>query len=159
MRFARETEFDPLVFANATKYGVPAWVIKATIGKESSFDPRAYRAELLHVPPDASRGLMQILETTARDLGLRGTSGDDMTKTGGLYEPALSIQLGTKYLGQLHSRNPSEPWDNIYAAYNAGSIRRTDAGVLVNERNVAGWRALASYFNPTWDASGGDPFR
>jgi len=148
--FNAESAFDPIVFANSAKYGVPPWVIKATIGKESSFNPKAYRAE--PAIGDASRGLMQILLSTAKDLGLRGDPGDDVLKIGGLYEPALNIQLGTKLLAQLRSRYTSSPWDDIYAAYNAGSILRS-GGVLANEANVAGWRRLASYFNPSWQGT------
>lgn len=148
--FARENTFDALILQNADKFNVPVWVIKATIGKESSFNPAAFRAES---GGRASRGLMQILEGTARDLGLRGAAGDDATKTGGLYEPALSIQLGTKFLARLRARYPSEPWDRIYAAYNAGSIVTDPTGALVNEAHVTGWRTLADYFNPGWRAT------
>jgi soluble lytic murein transglycosylase-like protein len=149
--FRRENEFDPIVFQYAASYGVPPWVVKATIAKESSFDPSAYRGE----PKigDASRGLMQVLEKTARGLGYKGATGNDTTKTGGLYEPTLSIQLGTKLLGQLRARYPLEPWDAIYAAYNSGAVRRTN-GVLVNEPHVSGWRVYASYFNPGWQGPG-----
>lgn len=158
--FTRENEFDDLVLSNANKYGVPAWVIKATIGRESSFNPKAYRAEPDLTPPDASRGLMQLLGSTAQALGLHGDVGDDVLKVGGLYEPALNIQLGAKLLGQLHSRFSGEPWDNVYAAYNAGTIRRDPNGVLLNETNVEGWRKVGDYFNPTWRTmDDSNPFR
>jgi soluble lytic murein transglycosylase-like protein len=149
--FKRENEFDDLILTNSQKYGVPVWVIKATIGKESSFDPGAY------VPGDESRGLMQLLPSTAKELGLRGDPGDVTTKTGGLFEPALNIQLGTKYLGKQAARYSAEPWDAIYAAYNAGRILRDAAGLFVNEAHVSGWRRIADYFNPGW--RGDTPFR
>lgn len=158
--FARENTFDDLILKYGTQFNVPAWVIKTTIGKESSFNPAAYRAE--PTINDASRGLMQVLEKTARALGLKGDVGNDTTKTGGLYEPTLNIQLGTKLLGQLRDRYPGEGWDAIYSAYQHGSIARDAAtGLLSNERIVNQWRTIADYFNPPWRGTAGPspPFR
>lgn len=149
-QFKRELEFERPILENSARYDVPAWVVRATIGKESSFDPRAYRAE--PQIQDASRGLMQVLLSTARGLGFLGDPGNDDSRTGGLYSPEVSIHLGTKLLGQLRQRYPAEPWDRIYGAYNAGSIRSGPGGHLVNEAHVQGWRRLADYFAPGWRA-------
>jgi soluble lytic murein transglycosylase-like protein len=79
----------PLARTVASRYGVPLELVLAVMGVESSFDPRAYRAE----PQigDASRGLMQLLLGTARGLGFTGPED-------GLYVPATNADLGTRLL-------------------------------------------------------------
>lgn len=149
--FTNENTYDDVVTQWAARYQVPVWVIKTTIGKESGFDKRAFNDD---DPGTGARGLMQILEGTARDLGLKGTVGDDNTRTAGLYEPALNVQLGTKYLRQLYDRYPGETWDRIYAAYNAGHIAELDNGALINQPNVDGWSSIADYFSPGWRGAG-----
>jgi soluble lytic murein transglycosylase-like protein len=142
MRFAHENDFDEWVDGWSDHYDVPAWVIKATIGTESSFRATAYDG--------SSRGLMQLELPTARGLGYQGPIGDDATHAGGLYEPETNIQLGTKYLAQLRDRYPGIDWDGIYSAYNLGHLSPHADGTYPNETNVNHWRANADYFNPGW---------
>lgn len=144
--FVNENAFDDVISNWSSHYAVPVWVIKTTIGKESGFDSGAFNPD----DPSGSRGLMQIEETTARALGLRGTIGDDTTRTGGLYEPGINVQLGAKLLRQLLDRYPGEPWDAIYSAYNVGSLQRFDSGQYVDQANVNGWGTIADYFSPGW---------
>ena len=156
--WARENDFNTLIEARSIITGIPTWVIKATIAKESGFDPAAYRAE----PRinDASRGLGQILGSTAVWLGYRGPYGDDTTHTGGLYEPAISISYTAEYLKRQRRRYPDAPWDEVYSAFNAGSIRYVadadgkiiEPRQLVNEEHVKGWRRAADHFRPGWRA-------
>lgn len=150
--YRNENAFDDVIAQWSNRYSVPVWVIKATIGKESAFDPTAYNPT---DPGSGSRGLMQIAEATARDLGLRGAIGDDTTRTGGLYEPGINVQLGTKYLSQLADRYPGESWDRIYSAYNVGHLEELDNGLLVDQDNVDAWGRVADYFNPGWRSSTG----
>lgn len=140
--FRNEHAFDPWISQYSAQFSVPMWVIQTTIGKESSFDPKAFDGD--------ARGLMQLEEPTARDLGLRGSVGDDQTHEGGLYEPQLSIQLGTKYLAQLAARYPGMTWDRIYSAYNVGHYAPGEDGTLPDQTNVDEWGAIADYFNPAW---------
>lgn len=149
--FPNENAYDDIVNQWASRYQVPAWVVKATIGKESAFNSRAYNAT---DPGTGSRGLMQMEEPTARELGLRGTVGDDNARTGGLYEPGLSIQLGTKYLSQLADRYPGEPWDAIYSAYNVGHLATLDNGSYVDQSAVDEWSQIADHFQPGWSDTG-----
>lgn len=93
----------------------PALVL-AIIEVESSFNPRAYRAE----PQinDASRGLMQLLLSTARD---RGYPGDEE----GLFDPETNIRLGVMQLawinGYLASRLGRPPQlREVLTGYNMG---------------------------------------
>lgn len=159
--FPRENDFNDMIAVESTRYGVPVAVIKATIATESGFNPKAYRAE----PKlgDASRGLMQVLGKTARALGFAASFGDDAKRDGGLFDPWVSIQTGTAYLAQQRRRYPSVSWDQIYAAYNAGSIRfkMGDAGskTLINESAVRVWRKHYAYYSsPPLDVAGdGEP--
>jgi len=94
-------------------WGVPWALILAVIGTESSGNPRAYRYES-HIN-DASRGLMQMLYSTAKSLGYKGPPE-------GLYNPDTSIYYGAKYLRKLYDRYGN--WLDAIAAYNAGRPRR-----------------------------------
>lgn len=124
-------EFDHLISAASDQYGVPFLWIKAIIGTESSFNPNAYRAE----PQinDASRGLMQVLEKTARGLGYAGPVED-------LFNPAVSIDLGTRLLKDLMERYGTD-FREIYSAYNSGSPTRylTSSQVATNVQRAVTW--------------------
>ena len=67
-----------------------------------------------------ARGLMQLLPATAalvaRKNGLNWDGGDS------LYDPAINITLGTRYLAQVSARYSGAPWLGS-AAYNAGPNR------------------------------------
>lgn len=100
--------------------------VLAVVEIESSYRPRAYRAE----PRigDASWGLMQLLLSTARD---RGYQGDGE----GLFEPEVNIRLGMAHLR----------WSWDYLTRNGRVIDKAtwiasyNAGVGAVER---GWRNL-----------------
>jgi soluble lytic murein transglycosylase-like protein len=102
------TPLDPIISAAAMTYNVDAALIKSVITKESSWNVGALRAE----PQigDASYGLMQLLLKTAQ--GMRpGTTPSD------LFDPAINIDLGTRYLaGQLGQYG----YPAGVSAYNAG---------------------------------------
>jgi len=67
-----------------------------------------------------ARGLMQLLPSTAADLARR----NGITWNGGdsLYDPAVNIQLGTRYLAHMADRFSGSLW-LASAAYNAGAAR------------------------------------
>jgi soluble lytic murein transglycosylase-like protein len=110
VRYAGGTGLDPASFAA---------LLKAHAQIESSFNPAAYRAES---GGRASRGLMQILDTTARALGYTGPLGNDTTHTGGLYDPAIEIPLAAQLIRQnLQAANGAV--NVAIAAYNEGSSR------------------------------------
>jgi soluble lytic murein transglycosylase len=99
-----------LIQEDAQRFGADPWLVLAIMREESRFDTRARSAA-------AARGLMQIVLTTARavgqDLGLPEFDGE------ALYDPALVIPLGSKYLADLQK----EFGGNLLkaaAAYNAG---------------------------------------
>lgn len=119
------------------------FLVKGIIGQESRFDPHAYRAEPAratfpapwNMTGDASRGLMQVLEQTARGLGYTGDVGSDRTGTGGLYDPATSIRLGVKNLA-AELRRARGNWDQAIAAYNEGGSRAAADAASGTYRNL-----------------------
>jgi soluble lytic murein transglycosylase-like protein len=139
MIFRAEAEYADAIDAAAERNGLPGWVIRATIAKESGYDPAAFRPD----DQGGSRGLMQMTMPAAATIGYTGPAGDDSTRTGGLYDPERSIELGARYLAWNRDRFAGEPWDVIYAAYNAGSVIRDATGQLANEAYVVPWRQLA----------------
>jgi soluble lytic murein transglycosylase-like protein len=121
--------FDDFIYSAAARYDVPVPWIQTVIEAESSFNPRAFRAE----PQinDASYGLMQLLTSTARgDLGYTGSND-------GLFDPETNINLGTRYLAQLRAR-----WGDdlraVYSAYNSGNGNnyKTNPQVAANVQRV-----------------------
>ncbi|HET9315268.1 MAG TPA: lytic transglycosylase domain-containing protein, partial [Vicinamibacteria bacterium] len=99
-----------LIQEDALRFGADPLLVLAIMREESRFDTRARSAA-------AARGLLQIVLTTARavgrDLGLPELEGED------LYDPALVIPLGSKYLADLQ-RDFGGNLMKAAAAYNAG---------------------------------------
>ena len=124
-------QYDDIIMDAARTYNVPFDWIKAVIGTESNFDPRAYRAE--PKIQDASYGLMQILYSTAKSIGYQG-------EPEGLFDPKTNIMLGTKYLAKLIERHGMD-FKSIYSAYNSGSPTRylTSAQVGRNVERAVEW--------------------
>lgn len=94
---------------------VPVDLVLAIVAAESSGNPAAVRRE-----PDGriSRGLMQVLEGTARELGFR--------KPLELHVPAVGLEAGSRYLAKQLSRYGGRQAQAI-AAYNAGTASYTDS--------------------------------
>lgn len=131
-RWANENRYDGIVLEASRKYNVPDSLIKAVIAAESGFNPVAVRKETRPAsdwPPgvteDASRGLMQLLEWRARDLGYRGGAG-------GLFDPYTNIDLGTKLLSINAAQLGS--WDAALSAYNGGIRPELGFGALRDGR-------------------------
>lgn len=150
MIWENENAFDAIVGSAVDAMGTPAHIIKAVIAKESSFNPRAIKAE--PQIKDASRGLMQLLLATARALGYRG-------EPDGLFDPVASIEGGAKYLARLYAaaRKKGGGWEDALSAYNAGwkkesgkilfGVPRKKAdGTYVNQAYVNDVKVYAGYF-------------
>lgn len=99
IRFSQANGLDPVLVASL-------------IRQESSFNPRA-------TSPVGARGLMQLMPSVGRTLaqsqGLRGYTDDS------LWDPTVSIQLGTRHLQSLFRGGRSI--ERVLAAYNAGESR------------------------------------
>jgi len=94
---------------------LPDGLILATIDTESSFNPEAVRTEYqigsTEVYKDASVGLMQVLYTTARNLGFTGDIWD-------LQDPETGLTWGMAY--QVYLWKKYNDWDAVIHAYNEG---------------------------------------
>ncbi|HEY2931655.1 MAG TPA: lytic transglycosylase domain-containing protein [Acidobacteriota bacterium] len=105
--------------------GLEPELVSSLILRESRFQPDAKS-------PAGARGLMQLMLSTARPLareaGLPPPSAD------ALYDPALSVRLGTLYLNKLF-RELQYP-EMVVAAYNGGSD------------NVSRWAKKSQTFEP-----------
>ena len=86
----------------AETYSIDAALIRAIILAESSYNPRA-------VSEQGAQGLMQIMPTTARSLGLSDS-----------FDPARNIDAGVRYFRSLMDRFNGDV-KLALAAYNAGS--------------------------------------
>ena len=92
---------DQLISAASARHGVPEALVRGVIKQESGGDPLA-------VSNKGARGLMQLLPSTAADMGVQDE-----------FDPAQNIDGGTKYLGQLLKRYDGDH-EKALAAYNFG---------------------------------------
>jgi soluble lytic murein transglycosylase len=99
-RFAKLNQLDPFLMA-------------ALIRQESEFNPKA-------VSPANARGLAQIMPTTGRELSRRLKVTPYSTAR--LFQPVVSLELGTFYLKSIADRLGGR-YEAALAAYNAGLTR------------------------------------
>ena len=92
--------FEELIEAAAKRHNLPAQLIKAVIWAESNFDPKA-------VSSAGAKGLMQLMDATAKALGVEDS-----------FDPAQNIEGGVTYLRRLLDRYGDVSL--ALAAYNAG---------------------------------------
>lgn len=93
--------YEPEIKAAASDSGVSENLIKAVILQESGGDARA-------VSGKGAKGLMQLMDATARELGVKNS-----------FNPAENIRGGAKYLGRLLSEFKGD-LELALASYNAG---------------------------------------
>ncbi len=114
------------VFENARVHGLDPFYVAGLIRQESEFNPTAKSRANAY-------GLMQLLPSTGRMLGRK--DGMNAVPPSLLWNPAVSIRLGTQYLrGQLDSWDGD--WYRTLAAYNAGPGR------------VHQWLSFANFRDP-----------
>lgn len=94
-------DLDRLITSASARHGVPENLVRGVIQQESGGDPYA-------VSKKGARGLMQLLPSTASDMGVQDE-----------FDPAQNIEGGTKYLGQLLKRYGGDQTKAL-AAYNFG---------------------------------------
>jgi soluble lytic murein transglycosylase-like protein len=158
--WANERTYDAAVFAAAQRERPAGWsvqafaaLIKAHMARESAFDPKARNVEgSANDPRDDSRGLMQMRMATAGDVGYMGSTGNDTSRTGGLYDPTTSIDLGAALI-KKNLTYARQYLDAAISAYNAGFGnppsplgRRKANGAFVNPDYVTGVKANFAYF-------------
>ena len=102
--------YEQLIEQHAAQASVDPALVKAIVAVESGFAPHA-------VSPKGALGLMQVMPQTAARYGV--TSDRRKSAEQKLLDPALNVEIGTRYLRDLLARFA----DNIaltLAAYNAG---------------------------------------
>lgn len=100
---------------SAERHDMPVSLLRAVAAVESNFNPRARSHANAH-------GLMQIQwPGTARHLGVRRISE--------LYDPCRNVDLGAKYLRELHGRYGGDT-RRALAAYNYGPGRIKTSGSI-----------------------------
>jgi soluble lytic murein transglycosylase len=105
-------EYGEEIRAYSAEQGVPAWLVAGVIRQESAFNPRA-------TSHAGARGLMQLMPDTARETARRlGIP----YRTEDLYDPQVSLRLGTAYLRELIDDFHGN-WELALAGYNGGPNR------------------------------------
>ena len=95
----RQRPFADMIQTVAARHGVDPVLVHAMIQAESNYQPRARSTK-------GARGLMQVLPSTARQLG-----------GGNLYDPQSNLETGIRYLKGLLAQFDLT---HAIAAYNAG---------------------------------------
>ncbi|MGO4110088.1 lytic transglycosylase domain-containing protein [Paenibacillus sp. YAF4_2] len=107
------TEYEALISEAAAKYGIDPELIRGVIRTESGFQSDA-------ISPAGAKGLMQLMDATARGLGVTNS-----------LDPQQNIDGGSKYLSYLLRKyNGNE--QVALAAYNAGPGRVDKLGVTTD---------------------------
>lgn len=135
--------------AAASRYRIPLDIAIALVETESTGNEWAYRYEpqypYLEAPEIyaarrgisrasetalqmSSFGLTQVMGGVAREHSFQG----DLPE---LFKPEVSLEYGFRHLRNKADRYGDEP-GTLYAAYNAGSVRRTSGGMFINQKHV-----------------------
>ena len=128
---SRLSRFSPFIKAAANKHGFDWRLISAQIYQESHFNPRAKS-------PAGAKGLMQLLSSTARSLGVKD-----------IYNPVENINAGVQHLKNLHdlfeNANGKDRLLIALAAYNVGQGHIQDARQLAIKMDLDPdlWESLA----------------
>lgn len=119
---ARRTasEYSEYIEAAATRYRIPASLVRAVMHAESAFDPNA-------VSPKGASGLMQLMPGTAQEMFVRD-----------IFDAKENIEGGTRYLRILANEFNGD-MVKMVAAYNAGpdAVRRYGGRVPPYEETQA----------------------
>lgn len=119
----RLRQYDPIFESMGKKYNIDPAFLKAVAKQESGgrMDARSKRG---------AEGLMQLLPSTAAELGVKN-----------IRDPAQNIEGGAKYLSQLSKRYNGDP-EKMLAAYNygMGNLDRT-----MEKRGTRNYAGLAAH--------------
>ncbi len=110
-----------LADAAADRYGLPRGLVRSVMSAESANRPDA-------VSPKGAIGLMQLMPSTAKELGVDP------------HDPAQNVDAGARYLRDLLLKYDYRLWHAL-AAYNAG------AGAVQKYNGVPPYRETVNYVN------------
>ena len=110
-----------LADAAADRYGLPRRLVRSVMSAESANRPAA-------VSPKGAIGLMQLMPSTAKDLGADP------------YDPAQNVDAGARYLRDLLLKYDYHLWHAL-AAYNAGP------GAVQKYNGIPPYRETINYVN------------
>lgn len=102
----KSQQYGDLINAAAEQHGVDPSLVNAVIKAESNFNPNAQS-------PKGAKGLMQLMDATAADLGVTDS-----------FNPSQNISGGVRYLAELLKRYNGDV-EKAVAAYNWG-MKRVD---------------------------------
>jgi soluble lytic murein transglycosylase len=111
---AHPRPFLEIIGPGEPQHRVPGWLTYAIMQTESRFDPGVTSFA-------GARGLVQLMPATARTVAK--SAGVELSGEGALYDPALNLDLGMRYLGRLTARYEGEAEGPVALAipsYNAG---------------------------------------
>ncbi|MBI5047600.1 MAG: lytic transglycosylase domain-containing protein [Deltaproteobacteria bacterium] len=112
--------YDGLITEVCMKHDLDPLLVKAVIKAESDFDPTAVSAK-------GAKGLMQLMPTTAGDMGIND-----------IYDPENNIEGGVKYLKRLMGIFKSD-LRLVVAAYNAGE------NTVIKYKNIPPFKETREY--------------
>ncbi|MGE0201483.1 MAG: transglycosylase SLT domain-containing protein [Candidatus Melainabacteria bacterium] len=102
--------FEDTIQTEAKRHHLDPWLVQSLMREESYFNEFA-------VSRSDARGLMQLLPATAREVaGWESLPGFNTTD---LFQPAVNIRLGTRYLSHLHELFSGASMFSV-GAYNGG---------------------------------------
>ena len=135
----------------AKQYGVEVDLLLALIKRESTFNPKA-------ISPNGAVGLLQLMPRTARGLGLKVPTYQNVRKPtpdpniDERFQPPKNLEAGVKYLDGMLERYDGD-YSLALAAYNVGpeNIRKNEKLSRSAERHVG--RVLDSYYQYKRDAT------
>lgn len=106
-------DYESFIEQAAAKYGIDPSLIKAVIHTESGNNPNAESSA-------GAKGLMQLMDGTARSLGVTNS-----------FDPQQNIEGGSKFLSYLLKKYDGNEQAAL-AAYNAGPGRVDRSGIATN---------------------------
>ena len=115
-----ERLFQPIVLKAANRHKVDPAMVMAIIMAESSYNPKA-------ISKKGAKGLMQLMPTTARSLGVKD-----------VFNPEHNINAGVRYFKKLLNQFDGDV-ELALAAYNAGSRK------VREHRGIPPFRATKYY--------------